>query len=291
MLACPQCQRPLQSAETCACGFFAERRADGILDLTTPDQSGEYAEFCAAYEEVQRKEGWGGEDLELPFEPRAHREIWAVRQHTFKRLERVLQRECPERGTVLDAGAGNCWLTRHLDHWGFQPTALDVNDGIQDGLAAGASYLEVGDHFERVRAPMESPPFVDETFDLVVASSSLHYCRDVTATLGEFRRILKPGGLIVILDSPWYERKKDGERARDASAREFVRRHGLDEALVRRGGYLCRTAFTAATMKNGLVFQYVSAWPGWRRAWETVSARFYERRIASFPLLLVRRTA
>jgi SAM-dependent methyltransferase len=254
----------------------------------TTDQAAEYARFCAGYERVRRNEGWGGEDLELPFEPRAHHKVWAVRQRTFKRLDQFLRKQMQAGGTALDAGAGNCWLTRHLDHWGFQATALDVNDGSQDGLAAGASYLEVGDKFERIRAPMESLPFVDGVFDLLVVNGSLHYCQDLVRTLGEFRRVLADEGTIVVMDSPWYERKKDGIRAREANVRELIQKHGLDEDLARRSTFLHRTSFAAATMQNRLEYRVLATWTGWRRAKETLSARFYERRIATFPLLVVR---
>lgn len=253
----------------------------------TPEQEADYAVFCAAYEDVRRREGWGGDDLELPFEPRSHHEIWAVRRRTFKRLDHLLQRECPRGGTALDVGAGNCWLARHLDHWGFQTTALDVNDGPQDGLQAGAGYLEVGDKFERVRAPMESLPFVEAVFDLIVANGSLHYSRDLGATLGGFLRVLKPGGIIVVMDSPWYERRKDGARAWETGVRDLMERHGLDESLARRSSFLYRTAFAGATMQNGLEYRYIAVWPGWRRTWEMLHGRFYERRIASFPLLKI----
>ncbi len=290
MLACPGCRRPLDPDRACACGFEPKRR-DGVLDLMTPEQTAAYAAFCDGYETLRRREGWGGDDLELPFEPRAHHDVWAVRQWTFKRLERLLGQRLPEGGAALDAGAGNCWLTRHLDHWGFEAVAVDVNDGGWDGLRAGGAYIGVGDHFERVRAPMERLPFQDGVFRLVIAADALHYCPDMAAALGEFKRVLAEDGLIVVMDSPWYERERYGVRAWESAVRARVDRHGAAGEVARRPRFLHREAFAADADRNGLRFELIRAWPGWRRALETASARFYERRLAAFPIAVLRDAA
>ncbi len=289
ILACPLCRLPLPNVSACACGF-KPRLVDGIVDLMTPEQLTEYGEFSAAYDRLRARQKWGGEDLDLPFGPLGHHEVWAVRRRTFKRLDRLLQNECPSKGTALDVGAGNCWLTRHLDHWGFAATALDVNDGAQDGLAAGAAFLSCGDSFERVRAPMGCLPFLDQVFDAVVASRSMQYCRDLAYTLGEFKRVLKPSGVIVVLDSPWYEREKDGVRSHEEGVRDLVERWGLDEAHARRSFFLFRDAFDDAIRRNSLEYRHIRVWPGRARAIESVKGRFFERRIASFPILMISAT-
>lgn len=43
-------------------------------------------------------------------------------------------------------------------------------------------------------------PFADASFDLVACLSSFHYFREPTAALGEFRRVLRPGGRLLLLD-------------------------------------------------------------------------------------------
>jgi SAM-dependent methyltransferase len=288
MYSCPECRQPIDPAQRCACGFLA-RIDDGIVDLMTPAQIEEYSGFITAYDAVRQAEGWGGDDLDLPHAPQGHREIWAVRRRTFRRLDRLLRRTFPTGGKVLDAGAGNCWLTRHLDHWGFDATALDINTSPRDGLRAGQAYLSVGDRFERVRAPMEAPPFPDESFDLVVSSGAFHYAPDPGRTLGALARVLKSSGHIVILDSPWYERRPDGRRAWEQGVRDLIQTHGLDEADARRSTFLYPGGFEAATLENGLTYRRLSVWPGWRRAIDAVRGRFYERPIAAFPLLVVRK--
>ncbi|MGL4465270.1 MAG: class I SAM-dependent methyltransferase [Planctomycetia bacterium] len=43
-------------------------------------------------------------------------------------------------------------------------------------------------------------PFADETFDVVVSASGLHYVDDPTVWLTEFHRVTKPGGRLLLVD-------------------------------------------------------------------------------------------
>ena len=103
----------------------------------TPEQEAEHAEFSRAYERIREAEGWGGDDLDLPGHARRNRSIWAIRQRTFRCVERLVRRRFPNGGSALDVGAGNCWIAGHLSGWGFRAVALDVNPGNSDGLATG----------------------------------------------------------------------------------------------------------------------------------------------------------
>ncbi len=82
---------------------------------------------------------------------------------------------------------------------------------------------------EFVAGQAEKIAFPDGTFDRVMASVSLHHFRDVGAALEEIRRVLSPGGRLVI-----FELDPSGRRGR------FLRRlHGHvsligSEALAKR---------------------------------------------------------
>lgn len=100
---------------------------------------------------------------------------------------------------VLDAGCGSGPLSAALRERGAIVTGVDASAGmlalarrrLGDGVA-----LHVVDLRERL-------PFEDGAFDDVVASLVLHYLEDWGPTLGELRRILRPGGrLIVSVDHP-----------------------------------------------------------------------------------------
>jgi SAM-dependent methyltransferase len=101
---------------------------------------------------------------------------------------------------ILDAGCGA----------GPLAAALRDRGAVVTGFDSSAKMLELA----RVRlgegpalhlADLSGPlPFADGEFDDIVASLVLHYLEDWTAPLAELRRVLAPGGrLIVAVDHPF----------------------------------------------------------------------------------------
>jgi SAM-dependent methyltransferase len=90
---------------------------------------------------------------------------------------------------VLDLGCRSGALTRHLVD-GNEVVGLDV-----DGVAL-AKAAELG--IEPVQANVEEPlPFDDASFDAVIAGELLEHLQFPDALVGEVRRVLRPGGVIV----------------------------------------------------------------------------------------------
>ncbi|MEU8472801.1 class I SAM-dependent methyltransferase [Streptomyces sp. NPDC029006] len=100
---------------------------------------------------------------------------------------------------VLDAGCGSGPLTAALRDRGAVATGIDASAGM---LALARQRL--GDDVALHVADLgERLPFKDGAFDDVVASLVLHYLENWGPTLAEFRRVLRPGGrLIVSVDHP-----------------------------------------------------------------------------------------
>src|SRR5207244_2893178 len=105
LFRCPQCRQALPVRPPCPCGFVV-RESDGIINLMTDEDAAAVQPFLDAYSQVRQDEGWGGDDLDLPFHPKRHREIWEIRQRTFRIFESLATKV--ERGLALDVGAGNC---------------------------------------------------------------------------------------------------------------------------------------------------------------------------------------
>ena len=87
--------------------------------------------------------------------------------------------------------------------------ALRDRGAIVTGIDSSAKMLELarerlGDDADLRLADVGGPlPFPDKSFDDVVACLVLHYLEDWTAPLAELRRVLEPGGrLIVVVDHP-----------------------------------------------------------------------------------------
>ena len=110
LFLCPRCGELLSALPPCSCGF-SFRESNGILDLMTDHELANAEPFLNAYEEIRSDEKWGNDDLDLPFRPLRHRDIWNIRQRTFRRFRRLISKV--ERGIALDVGAGNCWMTRY----------------------------------------------------------------------------------------------------------------------------------------------------------------------------------
>jgi ubiquinone/menaquinone biosynthesis C-methylase UbiE len=95
---------------------------------------------------------------------------------------------------ILDAGCGSGPLSAALRDRGALVTGFDSSAKMVElarrRLGAGAA-LRVAD----VASPL---PFPDGSFDDVVASLVLHYLEDWTAPLAELRRVLTPGGRLIV---------------------------------------------------------------------------------------------
>ncbi|WP_329182830.1 class I SAM-dependent methyltransferase [Actinacidiphila glaucinigra] len=101
---------------------------------------------------------------------------------------------------ILDAGCGVGPIAEDLRERGRCRGRLRLQRPD-----AGAARQRLGDDVVLVRAELGGPlPFADAEFDDVVASLVLHYLEDWTTALAELRRVLKPGGrLIVSVNHPF----------------------------------------------------------------------------------------
>jgi SAM-dependent methyltransferase len=95
---------------------------------------------------------------------------------------------------VLDVGCASGGLTELLLDRGASVVGIDLNPRLieraRERLDDRAEFL-VADISERL-------PFDDGSFDVVCASLVLHYLADWTRPLGEFARVLRPGGRFVM---------------------------------------------------------------------------------------------
>jgi SAM-dependent methyltransferase len=187
--------------------------------MLTPNEQRQYQSFLEGYPLLRRREGWEREEayyLALPNVPEGDPSafVWGVRKRSLAVLDWLLAEEeatnKDDRPWALDLGAGNGWLSRHLTRRGYTTVALDLTVAGLDSLAGAQLYIEhEGIQLCRVQASMSRPPFADDTFSLVTISAALHYASQ-EETLASAHRVLKPGGLLVITDSPVYTDQEAG---------------------------------------------------------------------------------
>ena len=105
----------------------------------------------------------------------------------------------PARSRILDAGCGSGPLFAALRDRGAIVTGFDRSTKMLE-----LARRRLGADADLQAADLGSPlPFPDGAFDDVIVSLVLHYLEDWTAPLSELRRVLRPGGrLIVSVDHP-----------------------------------------------------------------------------------------
>lgn len=95
---------------------------------------------------------------------------------------------------VLDAGCGAGPLTAALRERGAEVSGFDFSPAMVE-LARERLGSEVD---LRVADLAEPLPYGDAAYDDVVASLVLHYLEDWSAPLAELRRVLRPGGRLLV---------------------------------------------------------------------------------------------
>ena len=111
-----------------------------------------------------------------------------------RRLETLVRMLAPRRGErVLDIGCGSGWLGACCQPRGARVCAMDIGrvgvSGARARFPEAASY-QVGDVYHL--------PFAAESFTAVALSEVIEHLEDIDAALAEARRVLLPGGRMVV---------------------------------------------------------------------------------------------
>ena len=97
--------------------------------------------------------------------------------------------------TVLEigCGTGSIWIGHEEIVSGCGKLILtDLSEGM---LEAAEKNLGERENMEYRKADIQSLPFMDESFDVVIANSMLYHVPDIEKGLREVRRVLKKGGV------------------------------------------------------------------------------------------------
>jgi ubiquinone/menaquinone biosynthesis C-methylase UbiE len=240
--------------------------------------------FLDQYAVIRHSEGRGSRDpayyRALPYADltRRHSAQWHIRARGFDHflstilypLEHTLRRPLD----LLDAGAGNGWMSRRLALRGHRAIPLDIFLDDADGLGAIRKYA----HLAPVAAEFDRLPFPDRSFDAVIFNSSLHYSADYSRTLREASRCIRSGGRLVILDSPLYSRPEHGEQMRAERQAHFERTYGFRSEALSSIEYLDRPTLARLAAELHLEWTLSAPWYGWRWAMRPWIARLRRRR-------------
>jgi SAM-dependent methyltransferase len=221
----------------------------GIWRSLLPERSAHFARFMKDSQCDNLAANQGRTDAEhylaLPYrDPSGHDgQQWALRSRTFRYIKRhVLPSIVPKHDgqlRVLDLGAGNGWLSYRLALEGHTPIAVDLLTDDHDGLGAAVHYKKhLTTLFPRFQADMDTLPFVDDQFDLVIYNDSFHYSENYERTLAEALRCTRDDGTILIADTPWYGSEKDGQQMLTERRQAYAQRYGLPSDALNSLEYL-----------------------------------------------------
>ena len=129
--------------------------------------------------------------------------IYGTRDVLFRRhlVQEAIAAAPGER--VLDVGCGpGFYLAELLERVGPEGHVAGV-DTSAPMLAIAAGRVAAHDNVEVREAPATALPFEDDAFDGAVCVQVLEYVEDVALALGELRRVLRPGGRLVVWDVDW----------------------------------------------------------------------------------------
>jgi SAM-dependent methyltransferase len=291
---CSYCGAPLEARGT---GLFcaAEERwfaTHGAVHRLLPDERRRQIQpFLELYQRVRRDEGWRAVPG-LPDVPAddPHHGIWQARAARFRQglalCGAALERP---RWDVLEVGAGCAWASARLLALGHRVAAVDVNLDPDDGLPAALRLVPPGTALPRAEAEMDALPVDAGSCDVVLAAGALHYTRDLTRTLVELRRVTRKGGLLLVLDSPVYRRRPDGEAMVASRMQAHEEIYGFPVPRESQSSYLVVGELAGAFASSGWTLE-VHGWPGRVREVlrDVVEIARHGRRTARFPILLGR---
>ena len=292
---CSYCSAPLEPRGSdlyCAAEgrWFASQ--GGVHRLLPEQRRRELLPYLEIYNRVRRDEGWVAE-AGLPEVPRGHRHeaIWRLRARHFKTaITLAAERLGPGPWRVLEAGAGAAWASLRLLDAGHQVVATDVNLDENDGLLAPNRFLSSPAVLPRAEAEMEMLPFAPGLFDLVVVAGALHHTPRMERALTEMGRVTRPGGLLIVIDSPVYRRRADGEAMVTRRMEDQKQKYRVAIPRESQSGYLVVGDLAEAFAAAGWTLEV----HGWQRpaaewARDVLEIAKHGRRTARFPVLVARR--
>lgn len=148
-------------------------------------------------------------------------------------------------GRVLNAGAGDRDMGHLVDG---ELVNLDIAEGLHDQSGID------------IFAPLHEIPVEDGDFDTVVCNAVLEHVRNPQEAVAEFRRVLRPGGilyLVVPFMQPEHLDPTDFQRYTIDGLQELVRLHGFEVVEA-------QPVHSVYTTLGWIAMEWLAEVPGWR---------------------------
>jgi SAM-dependent methyltransferase len=124
------------------------------------------------------------------------------RAQVLGKVEKLLGRAPGPFARSLEIGSGTGYFTLNLMQAGVVQSAVctDVSPGMLATLRGNAGRL--GLDVDTAVCDAAALPFPDASFDLVLGHAVLHHLPELDRSFAEFKRVLRPGGVLLFAGEP-----------------------------------------------------------------------------------------
>src|SRR3954452_20793858 len=131
--------------------------------------------------------------------PKYARRLDALHRALADDFRNIVKRICVESDQiVLDVGCGDGFFTRLLAERGGHVIGLDNSEAF---LRHASATVSDEMNIEFIKGDVRKLPLENASVDVVWSAHSMHSYPDIEHCLGEFWRVLRPGGLLAVLES------------------------------------------------------------------------------------------
>ncbi len=99
---------------------------------------------------------------------------------------------------ILDIGSGGGWNSLLAGYMGFTVTCVDLSKASLENVGQTADFLSIRHKLSMAVGNSYKLPFLDESFDIVIASHIIEHLDEPSDMLVEIRRVLKKGGVLML---------------------------------------------------------------------------------------------
>jgi ubiquinone/menaquinone biosynthesis C-methylase UbiE len=154
--------------------------------------------MAASSTSTTRNKGYRGMGMEGPL-ARWYARLTSKDMGEFQRLAAELAGRVQEGGAILEVAPGPGYLAIELaKRGGYRVTGLDISQSFVQIATENAARAGVSVTFQQGNA--SAMPFDAHSFDFLVCRAAFKNFSDPVGAINEMHRVLKPGGMALIID-------------------------------------------------------------------------------------------